>query len=61
MIEIQWLAGMRPGGTATHRVTSGPRMTALPSATKKARLLTPPSFAAWLVSLAAASARAVAA
>lgn len=46
------LAGIRTGGKATHRVTSGPRGPQLPSATKRARTLTPPLFAEWLVSLA---------
>lgn len=47
------LAGMRYGGIATHRVTSGPRGPSLPSASKKRRTLTPPAFAEWLLSLAA--------
>ena len=44
--------GIRVGGRATHRVTSGPRMATLPSASRKVRTLTPPAFAAWLVELA---------
>lgn len=47
--------GIREGGKATHRVTSGPRGPQLPSATKKARAATPIAFARWLVSLATAA------
>ena len=44
------------GGTATHCVCTGPRQAKrLPVATKKAKRLTPPLFAEWLVSLARAS------
>lgn len=46
------LRGLRVGGTPTHRVTSGPRGPKLPSASRKARTLTPPTFASWLVELA---------
>lgn len=46
------VAGIRVGGTVTHRVTSGPRGPVLPTATKLKRRLTPPDFAAWLVKLA---------
>jgi hypothetical protein len=44
-------AGIRTGGTATHRVTSGPRGPRLPSATKSKRIHSPPEFAEWLVEL----------
>lgn len=47
------LAGVRTGGTPTHRVTSGPRGPQLPTATKLGRRLTPPAFAQWLVDLTA--------
>lgn len=47
--------GMRYGGTATHRVTSGPRGPVLPSASALRRRLTPPAFAEWLVELAASA------
>lgn len=46
------LEGLRTGGVPTHRVTSGPRMMSRPSASRKARTLTPRPFAEWLVSLA---------
>lgn len=46
------LAGMRTGGVATHRVTSGPRGPRLPSANKRIASLTTPAFAAWMVELA---------
>lgn len=49
------LAGVRTGGTPTHRVTSGPRGPRLPTATKLKRRLSPPLFAAWLVELARAA------
>lgn len=52
------VAGIRTGGVATHRVTSGPRGPRLPSATHLKRRLTPPAFAEWLVSLAAQARRA---
>lgn len=44
--------GMRYGGTATHRVTSGPRGSRLPSAGGKRVRLTPLALAEWFVSLA---------
>lgn len=46
------LAGLRTGGVATHRVTSGPGCDRLPSANKIVARLSPPAFASWLVSLA---------
>jgi hypothetical protein len=49
--ELVWL-GMRSGGVATHRVTSGPRGPRLPSADKRIAALTPPEFARWLIDLA---------
>ncbi len=47
------VAGIRTGGRPTRRVTSGPRQAPIPSASRKARTLTPPAFAQWLVALAA--------
>lgn len=47
------VVGIREGGTATHRVTSGPGCDRLPSAHARLRAATPPLFAAWLVDLAA--------
>lgn len=44
--------GIRAGGKATHRVTSGDRGPTLPTATKRKRALTPEPFARWLVELA---------
>ncbi len=44
--------GLRTGGVATHRVTSGPRGPQLPTATKLKRIHTPPLFAEYLVRLA---------
>jgi hypothetical protein len=44
--------GVRYGGTATHRVTSGPRGPRLPSATKKVRSATPTAFRDFLLSIA---------
>lgn len=49
------VSGIRTGGVATHRVISGPRGPQLPMATQLKRRLTPTSFAAWLVELAAVS------
>lgn len=46
------VCGIRGGGVATHRVTSGPRGPRLPTATKLKRRCTPQPFADWLVSLA---------
>lgn len=46
------IAGIRTGGTPTHRVMSGPRGPKLPSATALVARLSPPAFAEWLVSLA---------
>ncbi|HMJ55681.1 MAG TPA: hypothetical protein VK540_26580 [Polyangiaceae bacterium] len=46
------LAGIRTGGVATHRVTSGPRGPQFPTATNVKRRLSPPAFAEWLVELA---------
>lgn len=48
----QVLAGLRTGGTPTHRVTSGPRGPVLPSAHAAMRRRTPIAFAEWLISLA---------
>lgn len=48
--------GLRTGGVATHRVTSGPRGPRLPTATKERRRMSPPLFAEWLVSLARSAA-----
>lgn len=48
-------AGIRTGGIATHRVTSGPRGPQLPPATKAKRIHSPVSFAEWLVDLARAA------
>jgi hypothetical protein len=53
--------GIRTGGVATHRVTSGPRGPQLPTATALRRRLTPRPFAEWLVSLAAVAHRSEAA
>lgn len=47
------ISGLRRGGAATHRVTSGPRGPQLPTASHIKRRLTPPAFARWLVELAA--------
>ncbi len=47
------VAGIRTGGRISRRVTSGPRMAPVPSASRKMRLLTPPDFARWLIALAA--------
>jgi hypothetical protein len=49
--------GLRTGGVATHRVTSGPGGPQLPSATKKKRAATPPAFAEWLIALASSAKR----
>ena len=58
-VGISWrvlVDGIRTGGIATHCVCTGPRQRQrLPVATKKAKRLTPPAFAEWLVSLARAS------
>lgn len=48
-------AGIRTGGIATHRITSGPGGPQLPSATKKVRRQTPIAFAMWLIELAKAA------
>lgn len=46
-------AARKRGGTATHCVCTGPRQSRrLPVATKLTKRLSPPRFAAWLVSLA---------
>lgn len=45
--------GIRTGGKATHRVTSGPRGPQLLSAHAAMRLRTPEAFALWLLELAA--------
>lgn len=53
-----WLARSvfaRSGGIATRRVTSGPRGPQLPTATKRARTVTPTLFAQALVALAGMS------
>lgn len=58
VVGVDWrqvVPGIRTGGTATHRVTSGPRGPQLPTATKKKRIHTPPAFARWLVELAQAA------
>ncbi len=49
------LAGIRTGGVATRRVTSGPRGPKLPSASRRARTVTPSAFAEWLLDLAASA------
>lgn len=46
------LNGLRSGGTATHRVTSGPRGPQLPSAHAKMRRRTPIAFRDFLLSIA---------
>lgn len=43
------VAGLRTGGVATRRIANGD---ALPSASKRARILTPRPFAEWLIALA---------
>ncbi len=45
-------AGLRTGGTATHRVTSGPRGSQLPTAHATLRSRTPLALRDWLLSLA---------
>jgi hypothetical protein len=55
VVGVPWrvvMAGMRTGGVATRRVTSGPRNKPLTRASKEAIRRTPPAFARWLVSLA---------
>lgn len=46
------VAGLRTGGVATHRVTSGPGCDSRPSASKLRARLSPEAFAEWLVSIA---------
>lgn len=53
--EARVRAGIRIGGVPTHRVTSGPRGSRLPSLSKVRVHLTPQAFAGWLVSLARVS------
>lgn len=49
-------AGLRFGGTATHKVTNGPRGNqALPRATAFQIRVTPPAFRDWLIELSRAS------
>ena len=51
--DHRWLvANLRTGGTATHRVTSGPRGKRLPSASAAKRIKTPPAFADFLIAIA---------
>lgn len=51
----QVTAGIRTGGRATHRVTSGPRGPQLPCAHAALRRRTPEAFARWLIELAASA------
>lgn len=50
-------SGIRRGGVATHRVTSGPRGPQLPTAHRALGSRSPIAFAEWLVSLAAQAKR----
>lgn len=53
------IEGLRTGGTATHRMTSGPTSRGYRhlhlQASAEQRRMTPPAFAAWLVALARAA------
>jgi hypothetical protein len=51
------IEGIRTGGSATKRITNGPRGPQLKRATSKEASRSPPEFAAWLVSLAGVSNR----
>lgn len=46
------VSGIRTGGVATHRITSGPGGSKLPSCTKKKAARSPVAFAEWLISIA---------